>query len=177
MNLARQKIIIIDGPIGSGKSTVAGLLYKALLHTVFLSVDKIKWLNSSFSRFNEADQIMADKVILGMCKEYLKAGLSVVIERSFRRKSMIQPYLNLSRRLKLPLLVYELTAPKSILISRIRHRTYVCPGKKNPPLWRIMTNINAYPHELYAPVRLKLDSLSLSARQIANHILKDIKQS
>ena len=175
MNLSKQKLILIDGPMGAGKTTTAGLLYKKLGCTAFLGLDRVKWFVSDFSRTCEKDRIMTNKVVLAMCREYINYRLSIVMEQSFRKKDVINLYLDLSKKHKIPLLVYELTAPKRILLNRIKHRPYMCPGKKNFPLWRILQNINAYPHKPFAPVRIIFDSSKLSARQIVNRIVKDIK--
>jgi len=174
MNLSKQKIIIIDGPMGSGKTTTANLLYKKFKYTAFLGLDRIKWFVSEFPRTYKANQMTA-KVILAMCECYLNCGMTVVIEQSFRKKSVMKPYLDISKKKNIPILVYELTAPKEILIDRVKHRVNICPVKKKLPFWRRLLNINAYPHKPFAPVRLMFDSSKLSAGQIVNQIIKDIK--
>lgn len=177
MNLSKQKIILIDGPTGSGKTTTAGLLNKKLKHTAFLGRDRIKWFVPDFSRLCKKDIITADRAVVAMCKEYLDSGASVVVEQCFRREHVIRLYLDLLKNKKIPLLAYELTAPKEILIGRVNHRPYMWPGKKNLPIWLIWEQLSAYPHKNFVPVRLKFDSSKLSARQIASRIIKDIKEA
>lgn len=177
MNLSQQKIILIDGPTGSGKTTTASLLYKKLKHTAFLGRDCIKWLVSDFSRLRRQDIMIADKIILAMCEEYLQFGKSIVVEQCFRRKNVVNPYLELSKKKKIFLLAYELTAPKEVLLHRIKHRPYMCPGKKNLPLWRIQKQISAYPHKNFTSARLKFDTSKLSVHQIVSRIIKDIKEA
>lgn len=177
MNLLKQKLILIDGPTGSGKTTTAHLLYKKLKHTAFLGRDEVKWFVSDFSRLHKRDIMIADRVVLAMCKEYLSLGKSVVIEQCFRRKKVVNPYLDLAKKKKIPILAYELIAPKDILLHRVRCRPYMCPGKKNLPLWRIRKQILAYPHKHFTSARLNFNSAELSASQIANSIIKDIKKA
>jgi adenylate kinase family enzyme len=177
MDLSKRKIILIDGPTGAGKTTTSDLLYKKLPKTAFLGRDRIKWFASDFSRLRKRDIMIADRVVEAMCKQYLDFGLSILIEQCFRRKNVVNPYLVLSRKRKIPLLAYELIAPKKILLHRIKHRPYMCAGKNNLPLWRIHKQIAAYPHKHFTASRLKLDSSQLSAVQIANRIFKDIKEA
>ena len=153
------------------------MLYKKLKHTAFFGRDEIKWFASDFSRLKRKDIALADRVVFAMCKEYLEAGKSVFIAQCFRRKGIVDPYLNIARVKKIPLLAYELKAPKNVLIHRIKHRPYMCPGKKNLPLWRILKQIAAYPHGNFTDVRLTLDSSILSAKQVANYIFKDLKKA
>ena len=174
MNLSRQKLILIDGPMGAGKTTTASLLYKRLGYTAFLGLGHIKWFISKFPMTDKASR-MVSKVILTMCKCYLDQGLPVVVEQSFREKGMMTPYLNLAKKKKIPVLIYELIAPKEILLNRIKNRPNLCPEKRKYPLWRIKRCLNSYPRQSFAPIRLNFDSSKLSPRQIVNRIVKDIK--
>lgn len=176
MNLSKQKMIIIDGPMGAGKTTVATLLYKKFNNTAFLGLDRIKWFVSKFPRTNKSNKMTA-RVILCMCRCYLQHGLPVVIEQSFRKKSTMKSYVDLAKEKKIPLFIYELAAPKEILIDRVKHRPDMCPEKKKLPFWRRLQNINDYPHKSFYPVRAAFDSSKLSARQICNLIIKDIKSA
>ena len=46
----KKFIVILDGPMGSGKSTVGELLAKKLRRTALVNEDKIKWFISDFKR-------------------------------------------------------------------------------------------------------------------------------
>ena len=67
-------LIIIDGPIGSGKTTVSELLHKKLRKTALISLDKIKRLVSDYKPMHKYHQL-ASEVGKAMVKEYLKNEL------------------------------------------------------------------------------------------------------
>lgn len=173
MKLSKQKIIIIDGPTSAGKTTTANLLYKRLKHTAITGIDYIKWFVSGFSCTKKENQMTAN-IVLTMCRRYIHYGLSIIIEQCFREKKVMDPYLNLAKRNHIPLFIYELYAPKKILLDRNKHRLETPPERK-APLQRVLMNINSYPHKPYAKIRSSFDSSELSTRQIVNRIIKDIK--
>jgi len=174
MNLAKQKLIIIDGPMGAGKTTTADLLHLKLIDSTVTGICRIKHCVSGFSN-NKKEYRIATDVILAMCRCYLRYGKSIIIEQCFRKKEIMEPYLNLAEKNHLPIFIYELHAPKKILLARIKRRPKEPIKDNQVPYHKRVRNINSYPRLPYAPVRLYLDSSELSARQITNRIIKDLK--
>jgi predicted kinase len=174
MNLLKPKLIIIDGPMGAGKTTAANLLHLKLPNTVVNGICRIKHCISGFLG-NKKEYKIATEVILGMCQCYLKHGKSVIIEQSFREKKIMKPYLDFAQKNNLPLFVYELFAPKKVLLHRIRLRPKAAIKHNVVSYKTILKNIDSYPHRPYGPVRLSFDSSKISAQKIVNQIIKDIK--
>jgi uridine kinase len=83
--LNKKFIIIIDGPMGSGKTTVATILHKKLKRTAHIGLDRIKWFISDFKRIPEDNEIIRS-VVVAMTKEYLKQGISVIVEQGMRKE-------------------------------------------------------------------------------------------
>ncbi|MCX6794738.1 MAG: AAA family ATPase [Candidatus Falkowbacteria bacterium] len=174
MNLSKQKLIIIDGPMGAGKTTTANLLHLKLTDSTVNGICRIKHCVSGFSD-NEKEYRIATDVILAMCQCYLNYGKSIIIEQCFRKKEIMAPYLNLAKDNRLPIFVYELHAPRKILLARAKRRPKESIKKNQVSYHKIVRNINSYPRPPYAPVRLYLDSSQLSPRQIINRIMKDLE--
>src|SRR3989344_9382950 len=110
--------VIIRGPLGCGKSTIAKALPKRL-NAKYLDIDKIlednkleEWKNGYISKesFSKANEIAAPKA-----KKYLEKGLPAVFDGNFYYKSQIE---DLIKRLDFPHYAFTLKAPLSVCIER-----------------------------------------------------------
>lgn len=174
MKKGDQKIIIIDGPMGAGKTTLAKLMHPKLERTALLSFNCIKWLVSDFCR-NEKNNALATKVVVGMCAHYFENGLSVILEREFKRAYFMKPFLELAKNKHVPCFVYQLEVPVNILLERVRHRPKSSYSRCKPTMSKTKTNIDLYFNNKYKRARLILNSDKLRPRQLMNIVLKDIK--
>lgn len=101
----KQFMVLLDGPMGAGKTTVANVLHKKLARTAVVSRDRIKWFVSDFARTRE-DNELADAVLFAMLKTYADHGLSIVIDHSFIQKGSMKPFVAFAKRKKLRLFSY-----------------------------------------------------------------------
>ncbi len=159
--------------MGSGKSTTADHLRYLIPGSVVLGICRLKWLVSGFVCTKKEYKI-AGEVIMAMADCYLKHGKTLIIEQCFREKRLMKPYVDLSAKKKIPLAIYELQAPKSILLARIKQRPKPKLKINRLPWRKILDNIAAYPHSAFFPVRQEFDTSRLSTRKICNWIIKDI---
>jgi predicted kinase len=139
--MKKNFIIILDGPMGAGKSTIGELLHKKLKRTALLNMDKIKWFISDYRR-SKRDNRITNAVLFRMCEEYLNQGISLIIPQGFWQTRHIAPFQKLSKKFKANLFVYHLDAPTEILLERIGKRKYekVTPPAKS----RVVKNIRSW---------------------------------
>ena len=163
-------LIIIDGPMGAGKTTVAKLLHERLKRTALLGLDRIKWFISDFKRIPEDNEIVRN-VVAAMTKEYLRQGISVIIEQGMRKDS-IEKLKKMARQNGATCLVYQLEAPKRLLLERVHERPRL-PGKPRISNARIERNYKFHQENKYAKA-IVFDAEKMTAKQIANRIMKDL---
>lgn len=176
MKKAKQKIIVIDGPTGAGKTTTADLLKPKLEKTAIVGLDRIKWFLSVCSRTKRCNQMTAD-IILAMCKRYIEHGASLLLEQSFRSPQIIEPYLKLAKKKGIVLYLYELTAPENVLLKRVKSRPKPKFAKKKLPIKRVKANINCYLNpRRSSSARIIFDTSRLSRKIIVQTIMQDIKK-
>ena len=167
----KKFLIIIDGPMGSGKTTVAALLHKKLKRTAHLGLDRIKWFISDFKRVPADNEIVRD-VVAAMAREYLKHGINVIIEQGMR-KDAIDALKRTAKKVGADCFVYQLDAPKQLLLERIHQRPRL-KGKPRISNARIERNYRAHLQYKY-PDAIVLDAEKSTAEQIVRRILKEIK--
>src|SRR3989304_5550709 len=93
------RFIVIDGPMGSGKTTVAGLMHPKLKRTALVGVDRIKWFVSDFRR-TKKDNAVAREALLAMCEAYLKNGIDILLAQGFVNQGGMAPFLKLAKRMR-----------------------------------------------------------------------------
>lgn len=166
----RKFIMIIDGPMGAGKTTVAKLLHEKLKRTALIGLDRIKWSISDFKRIPEDNEIVRN-VVVAMTKEYLRQGINVIIEQGMR-KDNVEKLKRTAKRYGAHCLIYQLEAPKPLLFKRVHERPRL-PGKPRISNARIERNYKFHQKNKYEKATV-FDAEKLTAGQIANRIIKDI---
>jgi len=96
----KKFIIILDGPMGSGKSTIGEILWKKLKRTVLINEDKIKWFISDFKR-SKQDNAIVRSVLIEMAKEYSKKNINLIIAQGFSKTNRpLTPFIKIAKRNK-----------------------------------------------------------------------------
>ncbi len=167
--------VIIDGPMGSGKTTVTKLLQDKLPRTAFLGTDKIKWFLSGFDRTSSADKEVSRAVTLGMCKEYLSRGFNVVLDQGFREKAWAMPFLKLAKKEGVRLMVYRLDASDEVLLERVAARPKPEHVQAKASRVYAVGNIQSHRDQGYSgPEVIHVDTAKLAPEKIARFIRKNL---
>lgn len=173
--MEKQNLILIDGPIGSGKSTVAKLLHLKLKRTALLSLDRIKWLVSDYRPVHK-DLQLASNIGKVMAKEYLRNNISVIVEKAFTRKEFLDEFARIGKNKKVKLFIYQIQAPLSVAIKRVAKRPIPKDGR-GKPLSRARVVRNHKHYELYRYKKATVfDSVALSPETITRRILRDVRR-
>lgn len=172
----KPKLIIIDGPMGAGKSTVAKLLHKKLKYSALISLDRIKHIISGVKVDDLEHLQLASEIGATITKEYLKRDRNVIVEKAFTQDKYLKKFLKLINYNTKKTFIYQIEAPLHIRIERIKNRPFPDEIKRKPSLKKIKKNYYRYNNFKYKGAKT-FDSYELSTKQIVNKILKDIKQS
>jgi cytidylate kinase len=166
-------LIVIDGPMGSGKTTVSLELHKKLKRTAVISLDRVKKLLSDYRPGNHDDLDLASRVGRAMVKEYLKNNINVIVEKAFTSKRFLDSFIkgfNLSARV----FVYQLDAPLDVRILRIRDRESKNPDYIPQTLEKINRNSKHFEEGRYKKAKV-FESHKMSSVEIAGKIMRDVK--
>ena len=168
----KQFFAIIDGPMGGGKTTVAKLLRNKLSRTAIIGKDRIKWFVSDFDRAPK-DVAMTDRVVRAMCKEYIKNGLNIILDEGFMEKRCVLPYIELAKDNEMRLFMYQIEAPRKILLARLSRRPKAEAAKTKVSQAKSLRNITRYFKNKNGGAII-FNSTVLTPRQIANRIAREM---
>jgi uridine kinase len=172
---SKPTLIVIDGPMGAGKTTVSKLLqtkmYQNKGYTALLSLDRIKYFVSGYKLDSKYHLNLASDIGIVMVKEYIKKGVNVIVEKAFTNKEFLVQF---SKPLgKLKPLIYQIEAPEEIRLKRVMNRDVPLESKR-PPKSKFMRNSKHYLEYKYTKAKV-FDSSKLTSLQIVNRIMKEIK--
>lgn len=115
--------IIIRGPLGCGKSTIAQRLAETL-QAEYFSIDRVLdehnlTKDKEAGYISQRSFIKANELITPKVKKKLQSGIPVIFDGNFYWKSQIE---DLIKRLNFPNYVFTLKAPLEVCIERDRKR-------------------------------------------------------
>jgi len=171
----KKFIMIIDGPMGAGKTTITKLLHERIKNVAHIGLDRIKWFVSGFRR-TRPQNAMTREVVMAMAKEYLKQGVNVIIEQGMKQEQITQ-YKKIAKDFKAKFLMYKLEAPKEVLLKRVAARIPT-PGRIKVSPARVLRNyrlFNQFNKDKHNEATV-FETERLAPEQVVAFIVKDIKK-
>ncbi len=128
-------LILVDGPMGSGKTTTTKLLNQKLPDTARVALPDIKRLVPNFKENKETLTVIRE-VMKVMIDKYLEHGVSVIVEQITKAEG-VEILKNIAEKHGAKFYAYRLTAPKDIRLNRVHERTKEMMGVTELPQSKI----------------------------------------
>lgn len=172
MNTNKQYILIIDGPMGGGKTTIAEILKTKLHGTLFTGLDRVKWLVSEFSRSKDENAAVAH-MVQAMSRAALEDGMNVCIEQGFMKSKYLTPYLDMAKEFNIDIHIFQIEAPRDVLMKRIKGRSTPFFAKEPLTTVKIEQNLDNYFDNKYRKAEV-INSSGIAPQEIVRVILEDL---
>lgn len=117
-----MKLIIINGPCGIGKSTIATSLHDRLPLSFLLDIDAQTRFISQYKQHDLERREMAKLISLGIIEGCLKAHQNIIIDKMTFDTSILDTYYEIGRRFSAEVYELILWAPKDVVMSRAHAR-------------------------------------------------------
>lgn len=171
-------LIIIDGPIGAGKTTTSEILLKKLDKVAIIKLDRIKRFYSDYNNNTEFGLKLATKIGASIARTYLKNKISVIVEKAFTQEKYLKDFIKETKAKKSDTHIFQIECDLETRIKRVKKREQerINKGDKIKRLTKRKILGNSENYRLYKYKNAKVfDSSKLSPQQIANEIVKEVK--
>lgn len=163
-------LLLLDGPKGTGKSTIASLLTAALGSVVVLSLDVIRRDLPGAQATTEWNKI-AFQIILDQATEALSYKKNVIIDCGLTEERF-ETLKKLSQNSGVSLRAYAFIAPYDVLLHRVKER-----DKKNGKITdesRFRDTYNIVQSKTFGALTI-LNTHDKSPQEIANIIISELE--
>jgi hypothetical protein len=120
------------------------------------------------------DGSMLSRIQKDLIQNFINNKFNIVMDGGFARGERIKQFIKFSQQKGYKLLIYQFTAPHKVLLERVHSRPKFDWEKKKASNTHMTKRLGFYNEHKYKGEVIFIDSHKLSARQIANKILKDI---
>lgn len=119
-----NKLIIINGPCGIGKSTVAKKVHGQIPLAYLVDVDEIGRRISQYQKHEEKRREIRETVAYATVDAAFSAGVDVVVEKMIFEDEVLDNYVSIGDKHGAVVIEIILWAPKDIVVERADARGY-----------------------------------------------------
>lgn len=117
-----MKLIIINGPSGVGKSTVAKMLHATMPKSFLLDIDALRRHMNGYREFADESRALSYAIGHGIVRTCLERGHDVILDRLMLTSDVIEPFRSIANELGAEVYEFILWAPKDACFARAGER-------------------------------------------------------
>ena len=127
-----MRIIIINGPTGVGKSTVAKLWHEQEPMSFLLNVDEVRRGISHYVEYRQESGALSHAIGRSIIRTVFENGRDVILEQCMIHQDVIDAYRAVADEFSADIHEYILWAPKALVLERAHARGYHEGGLLTP---------------------------------------------
>lgn len=163
----QMKLVIISGPVCSGKTTIVDILLKNVENYFHLSYDSLKWQFSQYSSGKYQEDILTLR--LALLKILCEMGYNVLTEST--HASTKQKHVEIAREYGYKVVEINLEADRGVLTKRMQERNESLPPTKVVPMTRFDEVFDLYEKDKN-PKAITFRTDWQTVEEVSNAILK-----
>jgi predicted kinase len=119
-----MKLIILNGPSGVGKSTIAALLHKELSGSVLIDIDELRRTIPNYKERREESLRLSYEYAANAIELNLTEGKEVIVDKCLSYSDTIDLFISKGREVGAEIYEFLLFAEKAIVRKRADERGY-----------------------------------------------------
>lgn len=119
-----MRLIIINGPCGIGKSTVAKKLHTLFPLAFLLDIDAQRRYINQYQSLNQESGVLVNKIALGIVEVCLQDGRDLIVEKKISDIDFLDALVLIGNRYSAQVIEVILWAPKDVVMKRAAERGY-----------------------------------------------------
>ncbi len=166
-----MKLIILNGPCGVGKSTVAAKLHVDMPLSFLLEIDAQRRFISHYREYAEESRVMNLSIAKAIIKSCLEERRDIIIDKMTFGQNILNFYYDIAKTYGADVYEIILWAPKEIIMQRADERGWVDDGLLTPEkcefFWDKMNEVKE--HRPHAHV---INTESISEDAVYSQVMK-----
>ncbi len=171
--MSKRFILIIQGPMCSGKSSVAKILISKYPELFHASGDNIKWFISDYSAEKYSGKGIITRLLSSLVSQAVLESLSVLIEGNVGLQKDVKIFSDIAEKNEFNFIQVNIEAPYNVLLDRFNKRVEDALEKKTNISVKTEENMKKR-YEGYQEFKDKtlptFDSSKMSPEKIADEI-------
>ncbi len=119
-----MKLILINGPTGIGKSTVAKKIHEARPLSFLVDIDALRRYISGYREYREESRGLSLLISEAIIDTYLKSNHDVVVDKVFTDAETVNSLIELGKKHKAEVYEFVLNASKELVVERANVRGF-----------------------------------------------------
>ncbi|MEX0598396.1 MAG: AAA family ATPase [Candidatus Paceibacterota bacterium] len=155
-----MKIIVINGPTGIGKSTIASKIHQDLPLAFLLSIDEQRRYISHYRENRIESRDLVHKIALDIVNNYLQTGNDIIIDGVITDIEFIEKIIQIGQKHNAQIFEFILNSDKDTLIKRAKERGFREGGLLTPE------KVIEFWHNIQIYIRNRPDSQVLNTENL-----------
>lgn len=182
-----MKLVILNGPTGVGKSTLAVRLHDQMSSSVLLKIDELRRTIPNYRENRRESLELAYQMATSAMERHFEDGQDVIIDKTIADAEVLDRFTDIAKKHGAEIYEFLLFAEQDVLQKRADDRGYIPGGLLTPERvgehWEranelrslrtsavVIDTTNLTPDEVFAMVRDKVDSNLIRSPRSASSI-------